>query len=51
MLLKISKKLNEILIKYKNLEKEKEILFGEAYNSFSKKILISQLKFATNSQW
>ena len=30
------KKLNEILIKYKNLKTEKEILFGEAYNSFFK---------------
>ena len=40
-------KLSEILAKYKNLNTEKEILFGEAYNFFLKKILINQLKFVT----
>ena len=38
------KKLNEILIKYKNLEKEKEILFGEAYNSFFKEDFDQSIK-------
>ena len=38
------KKLNEILIKYKNLEKEKEILFGKAYNSFFKEDFDQSIK-------
>ena len=38
-------KLDEILTKYKNFNNDKEILFGEAYNFFLKKILINQLKF------
>ena len=38
------KKLNEILIKYKNLEKEKEILFGKAYISFFRKDFDQSIK-------
>ena len=37
-------KLDEILIKYKNLNKDKEILFGEAYNFFFKENFDQSIK-------
>ena len=37
-------KLDEILIKYKNLNKDKEILFGKAYNFFFKENFDQSIK-------
>ena len=37
-------KLDEILTKYKNLNKDKEILFGEAYNFFFKESFDQSIK-------